>query len=61
RKGNDLTQKLIILDREKDLRYQLIIKGKERAKDFSAEKFIQAFHRLILGEVRRHGSFGNIE
>ncbi|MBC6365726.1 glycosyltransferase family 1 protein [Algoriphagus sp. AK58] len=46
--GNDLTEKLILLDREKDLRDQLIIKGKERAKDFSAEKFIQAFHRLIL-------------
>jgi hypothetical protein len=26
----------------------LILQGKERVKEFTAEKFINAFHRLIL-------------
>lgn len=46
--GEDLTEKLILLDRDGNLRSQLISHGKERAKDFSAEKFIEAFHRIIL-------------
>ncbi|MFN3757636.1 MAG: glycosyltransferase family 4 protein [Algoriphagus aquaeductus] len=45
---DDLTEKLILLDREKDLRSQLVTLGRERAKAFSAEKFIEAFHRIIL-------------
>ena len=45
---DDLTEKMILLDREKELQSQLILRGKERAKDFSAEKFIDAFHRLML-------------
>ena len=45
---DDLTEKMILLDREKVLRSRLISQGKERFKDFSAEKFIEAFHRLIL-------------
>ena len=45
---HDLTEKLILLDRDKDLRNRLVALGKERSKDFSAEKFIDAFHRLIL-------------
>lgn len=44
----DLTEKLLVLDRDKNLRDQLVSQGKERSKDFSAEKFIDAFHRLIL-------------
>ena len=44
----DLTKKLILLEQEKDLRNQLISLGNIRAKDFSAEKFIEAFHRIIL-------------
>ncbi|AMQ55341.1 glycosyltransferase family 4 protein [Algoriphagus sanaruensis] len=46
--GEDLTEKLILLDRDGNLRSQQISHGKERAKDFSAEKFIEAFHRIIL-------------
>lgn len=46
--GDDLTEKLILLDRDRDLRNRLISLGKERAKDFSAEKFIEDFHRIIL-------------
>jgi len=45
---NDLIEKLILLDSDRDLRYQLISQGKERALNFSAEKFIEAFHNLIL-------------
>lgn len=44
----NLTEKMILLDQEKELRAQLISKGSERAKDFSAEKFIEDFHRIIL-------------
>jgi glycosyltransferase involved in cell wall biosynthesis len=46
--GDDLTEKLILLDCNETLRTRLISQGKERSKDFSAEKFIEAFHRLIL-------------
>ena len=45
---DDLNEKLILLDREKDLRNRLVSQGKGRFKDFSAEKFIEAFHRIIL-------------
>lgn len=44
----DLTEKLILLDRENELREQLIQQGEARAKDFSAQKFIEAFHQIIL-------------
>lgn len=44
----DLTEKLILLEQEKDLKNQLISLGNARAKDFSSEKFIEAFHRIIL-------------
>ncbi|WP_111668815.1 glycosyltransferase family 4 protein [Algoriphagus litoralis] len=44
----DLTEKLILLDRENELREKLIQQGKARAKDFSAQKFIEAFHQIIL-------------
>lgn len=45
---NDLTKKMILLDQENDLRSQLILSGNERAKEFSAKKFIEAFHQIIL-------------
>lgn len=44
----DLTEKMILLEQEKDLRNQLIQKGSKRSKDFSAQKFIEAFHQIIL-------------
>ncbi len=44
----DLTEKLILLDCENELREKLIQQGKARAKDFSALKFIEAFHQIIL-------------
>ncbi len=45
---DDLSEKLILLDGEKDLRNRLVSQGKERFKEFSAEKFIEEFHRIIL-------------
>lgn len=44
----DLTEKLILLDRENNLRAKLIQMGKARSEDFSAQKFIEAFHQIIL-------------
>ncbi|WP_297338035.1 glycosyltransferase family 1 protein [Algoriphagus sp.] len=44
----DLTQKLILLDQDNSLRKSLIQKGKDRAEDFSAKKFIDGFYQLIL-------------
>lgn len=44
----DLTEKLILLDCEIELKEKLIQQGKARAKDFSAKKFIDAFHQIIL-------------
>lgn len=44
----NLAEKMILLDQEKEIRAQLISKGKERAKDFSTEKFIEDFNRIIL-------------
>jgi glycosyltransferase involved in cell wall biosynthesis len=45
---NDLTEKMILLEEDATLRTNLILQGKERVKEFTAEKFIDAFHRLIL-------------
>ena len=44
----DLTEKMILLETENDLREQLIHLGKARSKDFSSKKFIEAFYELIL-------------
>mgnify|MGYP000929315324 CR=1 FL=1 len=44
----DLTEKMILLEEDETLRTNLILQGKEREKEFTAEKFIAAFHRLIL-------------
>lgn len=44
----DLTEKMVILEREAELRSKLIQLGKTRSKDFSAQKFIEAFHQIIL-------------
>ena len=44
----DLTEKMILLEQENDLRNQLIQQGSSRAKDFSSQKFIEAFQQLIL-------------
>ena len=49
---DDLTEKMILLDREKVLRSRLISQGKERFKDFSAEKFIEAFVMRWVGVGR---------
>jgi glycosyltransferase involved in cell wall biosynthesis len=48
----DLTEKMILLENENELRTQLILRGKERAKDFSAQLFIEAFHLIILDRQR---------
>ncbi|WP_051315256.1 glycosyltransferase family 4 protein [Algoriphagus terrigena] len=45
---SDLTEKMILLDRESELRSRLIRSGANRSKDFSAEKFITAFQEIIL-------------
>jgi len=45
---SDLTEKMILLDRESELRSELIQAGTIRSKDFSAEKFITAFQEIIL-------------
>lgn len=45
---SDLTEKMILLDRESELRSGLIRSGANRSKDFSAEKFITAFQEIIL-------------
>lgn len=47
-KEADLTEKMVILERETELRSKLIQKGKMRSLDFSAQKFIESFHRIIL-------------
>lgn len=44
----DLTEKMILLEREKGLRPSLVQAGKTRFQDFSAEKFIRAFQEIIL-------------
>lgn len=47
----DLTEKLILLGRENELRSKLIQLGKTRSKDFSAQKFIEAFQKIILSST----------
>lgn len=47
-KVSDLTEKMILLEEDETLRTNLVLQGKERVKEFTAEKFIAAFHRLIL-------------
>ncbi len=44
----DLTEKMILLERENALRPGLIQAGHRRSKDFSAQKFITAFQEIIL-------------
>lgn len=44
----DLMEKMILLEGEIELRSQLIQAGNGRSKDFSAQKFIEAFHQIIL-------------
>jgi glycosyltransferase involved in cell wall biosynthesis len=46
--SGDLTEKMVLLERETDLRSQLIQMGKKRSLDFSAQKFIESFHQIIL-------------
>lgn len=46
--SSDLAEKMILLTRENTLRELLIQKGLQRAEDFSAKKFIEAFHQIIL-------------
>jgi hypothetical protein len=41
-------EKMILLEGESELRSQLIQAGNGRSKDFSAQKFIEAFHQIIL-------------
>ena len=45
---SDLMEKMIVFEGENDLRSQLILRGKERSKDFSAQKFIEDFHKILL-------------
>ncbi|WP_339875065.1 glycosyltransferase family 1 protein [uncultured Algoriphagus sp.] len=44
----DLMEKLIILNQDKDLVNQMIRKGLEQSKKFSAQKFIEGFQNVIL-------------
>lgn len=44
----ELSEKMILLEQESALRTRLIEQGKARIQDFSAKKFIDSFHRLIL-------------
>ncbi|WP_147392171.1 glycosyltransferase family 4 protein [Algoriphagus lacus] len=45
---SDLMEKMILLERENELKSNLIQAGRARSKDFSAQNFIQAFHQIIL-------------
>lgn len=45
---SDLMEKMILLEGENELKSDLIQAGRARSKDFSAQKFIQAFHQIIL-------------
>jgi len=44
----DLLEKMIHLDQEKELCESMKAKGKIRSQEFSAQKFIEAFQRKIL-------------
>src|SRR5690606_28393386 len=46
----DLTEKMVLLHSENKLRSDMIRSGLKRAQDFSAKKFIEDFHRLILSK-----------
>ncbi len=43
-----LLEKMIFLEHDNVHRSSMILDGRKRAKDFSAKKFIQAYHDLIL-------------
>jgi glycosyltransferase involved in cell wall biosynthesis len=45
----DLTEKMILLEEENGLYTRLVQQGNVRAQAFSAKKFIDDFHRIILG------------
>lgn len=45
---SDLTEKMILLQRENELKSEMIQAGNSRSKDFSAQKFITAFQEIIL-------------
>jgi glycosyltransferase involved in cell wall biosynthesis len=45
---SDLTEKMILLHRETERKSKMIQAGNIRLKDFSAERFISAFHDIIL-------------
>ncbi|MEN2282927.1 glycosyltransferase family 1 protein [Algoriphagus sp. SE2] len=44
----DLVEKMVLLERDKALREELIQKGLSRSKNFSPQKFIEDFQHLIL-------------
>ena len=44
----DLTEKMILLEEENGLYARLVQQGAERTEDFSAKKFIDDFHQIIL-------------
>jgi glycosyltransferase involved in cell wall biosynthesis len=44
----DLTEKMIFLEEENGLYARLVQQGAERTEAFSAKKFIDDFHRIIL-------------
>ncbi|MBN7809692.1 glycosyltransferase family 4 protein [Algoriphagus sp. H41] len=45
---SDLTEKMVLLEREKDRVASLVHAGHARSQDFSTKKFITAFQELIL-------------
>lgn len=49
----DLVEKMVLLDRDKALQEDLIQKGLSRSKNFSPQKFIEAFQHLILNAAPR--------
>ena len=51
---SDLTEKMILLERNNDLKSGLVQAGKTRSKDFSAKKFIEAFNQIILSSPKFH-------
>lgn len=50
----DLTEKMVLLECESNLKSELIQAGYARIKDFSAQKFIKAFHQIILSSPPAH-------
>ncbi len=49
----DLVEKMVLLDRDKAMRDVLIQKGHLQSKNFSPQKFIEAFQHLILNAAPR--------